>query len=188
MSASSVSRFIAAAVADRDREAKRAAAELVWRCALVEGGYGAGTFDPIAVHEALSALGRDARWLAQTARQLKLVREGEDAEAAGGAVEQANAAMVAATAALDEQAAKIREIEATLAAAKRETFEVQSRQIVAIKQQEAARQVAATGAERREALYRDETLAPLGGWRWLFDARTEAREAAKAVQPAGGES
>lgn len=186
MSASSVSRSVAAAVAERDREAKRAAAELVWRAALVEGGYGVGMFDPIAVHEALVALGRDAKWLAMTARQLKLAREGEAAEAPGGAIEQAKAALTAASAALDAQAAKVRSLEAAIAEAKRETFEVQSAQIVAMKQLEAARQTATTGDERRQALYRDETLTPLGGWAWLSSARAEAIAAAGAVQTAGG--
>lgn len=188
MSASSVSRSVAAAVAERDREAKRAAAELVWRAALVEGGYGVGTFDPIKVHEALVALGRDAKWLAMTARQLKLVREGEAAEAPGGAIEQANAALTAASAALDAQAAKVRSLEAAIAEAKRETFEVQSRQLVAMRQLEAARQTATTGSERKSAIYSDESLAMLGGWRWLSNAKADAIAAAKAVQTAGGES
>lgn len=181
-----ISSSIVAALAERDAAAKRAAAELVWRAIIVEAGYGTGAFDPHELGAALAALGKDAVWVARCARGLSLVRVGEAADAPGGAVERAKAAMAAATAALDAHNAKIKAAEDALAALKRETFGISIAHLNAQKAVDAAVEQVRAAEQRREAIARDETLHHVGGWSWLASTAREAEKNKDAAKAVGG--
>lgn len=182
----SIASQITTALATRDREAQQSAAQLAWRAILADA-FGTGeAFDVLAVGAALATIGRDTTWFARTVRQLRLVMEGERAEAPGGDVERAKDAFAEVLQDMATHDAEVKRLEAELAAAKRKTFDLQTRQLNALRAQEAARQIVTTAQERQNAVANDETLRHVGGFSWLAARMHDARQAAKAKAAAAG--